>query len=73
MIKVRQTFQISLTDVNCTCAIYAVGTVSNPHPSTILLMAPMINMWWKYNRQLLAVRWLVDCFKYVYQVVGELI
>ena len=69
MIKVRQTFQISLTDVNCTCAIYAVGTVSNPHPSTILLMAPMI-MWWKYNRQL---RWLVDCFQYVYQVVGEMI
>ena len=73
MIKVRQTFRISLTDVNYTCAIYAVGTVSNPHSSTILLMAPMINMWSKYNRQLLAVRWLVDCFKYVYQVVGEMI
>ena len=73
MTKVRQTFQISLTDVNCTCAIYAVGTVSNPHPSTILLMTPMINMWWKYIRQLLAISWLVDCFKYVYQVVSEMI
>ena len=73
MIKVRQTFQISLTDVDCSCAIYAVGTISNPHPSTTLLMAPMINMWWKYNRQLLAIRWLVDCFKHVYQVVGEMI
>ena len=52
MTKVRQTFQISLTDVICTCAIYAVRTASNPHPSpplslphTIFLMAPVINMW----------------------------
>ena len=28
--KVRQTFQISLTEVNCACAIYAVRTASNP-------------------------------------------
>ena len=33
MTKVKQTFQISLTEVNCVCAIYAVRTTSNPqHP-----------------------------------------
>ena len=29
MAKVRQTFRIGLTDVNCECAIYMVRTVSN--------------------------------------------
>ena len=33
MTKVGQTFQISLTDVNCECAIYVVRTVSNHHPT----------------------------------------
>ena len=29
------------------CATCAARTIANPHPPTIFLMAPMINMWWK--------------------------
>ena len=46
MTKVRQTFQISLTDVNCVCAIYAVRTVSNPPPPTPL---PRYNIFYISN------------------------
>ena len=79
MTKVRQTFQISLTDVNCACAVFIRFELSlkltppPPRPTPTIFLIALWRICGGSNRQLLAVSWLVDCFGYVYQVVGEMI
>ena len=78
MTNVRQTFQISLTDINCARAQFVRFELSgsNPPPPPRLQYFYKWSLWSIFGgskRQLLAVSWLVDWFEYVYQVVGEII